>query len=342
MAYDPTDLKLPHWLLAFLDWIIQLRLPIWRGWHVGMTRPGALYALTTAGVAAAAFYSGNNLLYLCAAMLVSLSIAAFVHGIHALLVVPDFSACMPEISTAGKTIVARRAVTGKLVMPALIRAVWRGDVEDMKCTIRFAKKGSLLIRLYAPRRGLFSFPSLLLSTEAPLGLWRLEREMDAACWDWVVIPEAAPISILSSHSSYRAGDSRSHEGEEWRDLRAYYPGDMPSRIHWRKSTASEWNAGAWMVKRFAQPEDSDTEDLLRVDLRGHAGPAFERLLGQAVSWVQEHPEGRIILGRKNFKLDRKSLRQSIWQALALAQPESDPPAGDGGIILSMMQGKHAA
>lgn len=342
MAYDPADLKLPHWLLALFDWLIRLRLPIWRGWYAGMTRPGVLYASMIAGVVAAAFYSGNNLLYLCAAMLVSLSIAAFVHGMLVLLAVADFSACMPEVSTAGSTTVARHTVAAKVAMPALIRALWRGDAEEMECTIRFVKEGTLLIRLHAPHRGLFSFPRLLLVTEAPLGLWRLERVVDAALWRWAVIPAAVPISTPPVHSLCRTGDPGGYEGEEWRDLRAYYPGDMPSRIHWRKSAAGEWNAGTWMVKRFAQPQASDVAEVLRVDLRGRTGPAFERLLGQAVSWIKEHPEGRIVLGQKTFDIGEKSRRSSLWQAIAAAQPESSPPVGDNGMILTMAQGQHAA
>ncbi len=334
MAYDPADLKLPHWLLAFLNWVIRLRFPVWPGWHAGMTRPGALYASTMMGVIAAAFYSGNNLLYLCAAMLASLAIAAFMHGMFVLLTVPDFSACMPEVSTAGGATVARRPIAGRMPMPVLIRAVWQGDVENMECTIRFAKEGILLVRLHAPCRGLFSFPGLQLSTEAPLGLWRLERRVDTASWTWAVIPEAVPVFSLPSHRSYHAGELGSHEGEEWRDLRGYYPGDMPSRIHWRKSTASEWDTGTWMVKRFSQPEASDAEEILRVDLRGHSGPAFERLLGQVVSWVQEHPEGRLILGCREFDLGGESLHQPVWQAIASAQPEFSPPVGDGGMVLT--------
>jgi len=335
MAYDPADLKLPHWLLVFLDRIIRLRLPVWPGWHAGMTRPGALYASVTVSVIAAAFYSGNNLLYLCAAMLVSLAVAAFACGIFVLRRVPDFSACMPETSTAGSITVARRTLAGKIAMPALVRAVWLGDIENMECMIRFAGEGSLLMRLHAPRRGLFLFPSLLLSSEAPLGLWRLERWVDTACWTWAVIPEAAPLlSGLSSHMPCHTGEPGNYEGEEWRDLRGYYPGDMPSRIHWRKSTASEWDTGTWMVKRFAQPKALDAEEMLRVDLRGHSGPAFERLLGQAVSWVQGHPEGRLILGCREFDLGGENLHQPVWQAIASAQPESSPPAGDGGRLLT--------
>jgi len=341
MAYDPADLKLPHWLLVFLDWGIRLRFPVWPGWHAGMTRPGALYASMIVGIAAAAFYSGNNLLYLCAAMLVSLAIAAFVYGVLVLLAVPDFSACMPEVSTTGSAIVARRSLTGRIIMPAFIRAVWLGDTRNMECTIRFAKEGILLVQLRASCRGLFSFPSLQLSTEAPLGLWRLERRVDTVCWTWAVIPEAVPVSGFPSRRAYHAGEAGSHEGEEWRDLRGYYPGDMPSRIHWRKSLASEWGIGAWMVKRFAQPEAADAEKVLRVDLRGHVGPAFERLLGQVVSWIQEYPEGRLILGRKEFDPGREKCRQPLWQAIALAQPESDPPAGDGGILLSIVQDNYA-
>ncbi|RMG81653.1 MAG: hypothetical protein D6712_15870, partial [Chloroflexi bacterium] len=74
MAYDPADLRLPPWLLRLFDALVRVRLPVGPKWRLGLTRPGVMYALALFGIWAAAFYSGNNLLYLCGSVLLAISL----------------------------------------------------------------------------------------------------------------------------------------------------------------------------------------------------------------------------------------------------------------------------
>lgn len=92
----------------------------------------------------------------------------------------------------------------------------------------------------------------------------------------------------------------------------------------------------WLVKRFAEQEGA-RESLLRVDLRLPAvcdAADFERLLGQACFWLREAPaDAEIVIGQQRFKL--ADGRRGVETALAVAIPESVPPAGAGGIVLSL-------
>jgi uncharacterized protein (DUF58 family) len=330
MSYNPADLRLPSWLVKSLDAIIRLRLPLGLGWTLSVTRPGAILVATMAGVCAAALYSGNNLLYLCAAMLLCLGGGGLIAGILLLRSVPDITACMPEISTTGRVHVLRRALSFRCTFPAIVQGRWQGVGTQAAFFIRCAGEAFLHARLSAASRSLVRFSSLVLSSEAPLGLWHLERHIEGRTWLWAVIPDALNWYVHRFPTLPDAG--------EWRDLRAYLPGDAPSRIHWRKST--DPSTSGWQVKRFAGENEPHGEALLRVDMRASQGPAFERLLGESAGWMQEHPTGRIILGKQRFDLSDAAQHLQAWRCLASATPEDSPPAGTGGALLAV-GGMHA-
>ncbi|MDQ6971714.1 MAG: DUF58 domain-containing protein [Mariprofundaceae bacterium] len=323
MAYDPADLRLPPWLLRLLDALVRLRLPLGRGWHLGLTRPGAMFAASMLGVTVAALYSGNNLLYLCAAMLLSLGGLALIACVVLLRCVPDLSCFMPDVSTANGVHVLRRVIAARSRFPAFVHARWEGGDSAADLRIRFAEDAVLQARLCVPGRGLMHFPVLILSSEAPLGLWHLSRRIESAAWTWAVVPTAAALQAsMQSHAP---------EGGEWNDIRAYARGDAPARIHWRKSAYP--SASDWVVKCFAGQDSMKTDELLRVDLRGPAGPDFELLLARVAGWMRRRTDGCLILGQTKFNLNETGGRRQAWRALAAAAPETSPPAGDGGMLL---------
>ncbi len=285
--------------------------------------------------AAAAVYSGNNLLYLCAAMLAALALLGVIHGVRMLARAPDVARWMPGFATAGRPF-ALRAVFPCAQAHGPARLVCRWSDDGAKVRVGAYLDGGRAVlegMLPAMARGVHVFDSPWLETAAPLGLWRLERRAAGAEWAWAVLPApevlpAAWHAALASGSGALAG-----EGDEWRDLRAYAPGDPLARVHWRKSAgAGLAETPAWLVKRFgAGPEP--WADTLVVDLRAPAGPAFERVLGQARGWVEEERGAWLVLGRKRFDLrDADGLRQAL-RAIAAARPEARPPAEARGFVL---------
>lgn len=211
MAYDPADLRLPPWLTSALDAIVRLRIPLGSGWHLGVTRPGAIFAATMVGVTAAAAYSGNNLLYLCAGMLLSMGVLALVSGFLVLRSIPDVSACMPDVSISGCVHVLRRELQVRTWFPADVHGRWESEGHAVDFRLRCSDKTFLQGRLPVPRRGLMRFTKLFVSTEAPLGLWHLQRRVENMEWTWAAVPASAALPVNPETSL--------PDGGEWHDLR---------------------------------------------------------------------------------------------------------------------------
>lgn len=336
MPYDPSDLRLPPWLLRLMDLAVrsELHLGVWR---LGLTRPGALFLATLLGVSAAAVYSGNNLLYLCGAMFAAVGGAGLVSGMRLLRRLPAISPLMPDHTLAGVAHVLREALPVPYPFPAMVDVAWQGSEQaELSFALRLEKGTAVLSgAVLADRRGTRKLARVALQTSAPLGLWRLALVREEA-WDWVVAP--APVAMQEGYAAARRMAEAS--GDEWRDLRAYSPGDLRSRIHWRKLPAGSADPNQWLVKRFASPAQESEAPLLRVDLRlpdGMSPAALDRLLGQAVSWLLQPPAGhpdarRIIVGA----IECAPGDSSLWRLLAEAAAQAEPPAGQGGLLLSLV------
>ncbi|ATX82624.1 Protein of unknown function DUF58 [Mariprofundus ferrinatatus] len=334
MAYDPADLKLPHWLLRLLDVLVAIRIPLGFGWKIGLTRPGIIFSAAITGVWAAAFYSGNNLLYLCGAMITAVSVASVSNTVRMLRRFPDPGSLLPIVQ-AGSVTVLRRS--GALTSPAAAMV----DVDLSYSTGNFSlmarcegEELRLEGRLRPQRRGVYSCSSLTLSTDAPLGLFPVvfRRKGDG---DLVVMPEPVPWYPNRGNGRTQAGQTPAG-GDEWLDLRSYVPGDPLSRVHWRKASG---DISSWKVKRFASETEHSHEMLLRVDLRLPAGmdaSAFERMLGRVWFWVlEQRGDATLLLGQQTFELVEGLKSGALQRAIASASPETTPAIGEGGLLLAV-------
>lgn len=336
MAYDPADLRLPPWLLRLLDWLVRIDISIPPCWRIGVTRPGALYIGALFGVWAAAFYSGNNLLYLCGSMLIALAAASLWRSVHLLRRVPRIAPALPKYVEAGRREMLKGVLSAAFTEAAVVDVKWHTlHGELLSGQLKLSKKGVLSAQFYSKKRGLASFQQLELSTSFPLGLWRIIRiQQDSG--SLFIMPQA-----VSWHDAL--GDARRLEqGDEWYGLREYVSGDSLSRVHWRKVRSTD---SGWTVKRFDRSEPHDQQQLLRVDLRlpqGMGEQQFERLLGKAWYWFLEQlPNSKdgdlLILGQRSFNLGDSHERDAAISALASARPDSSAPMGSGGIALSLME-----
>lgn len=334
MAYNHADLRLPPWLLRLLDWMVRIELPVSTGWRIGVTRPGALYLSALTGVWMAAFYSGNNLLYLCGSMLFSLVAVALFRGVQLLRRTPQLDSAMPEYVEAGRQEILQGRVSLLTDDSASVDMKWHAGDSMLTGQLRLAERGVLTGRYFSEVRGCARFSRQELSTSFPLGLWRIihfkkeEREL-------FVMPKAVPWSDA-------LGELRRFEqGDEWYGLREYVLGDALSRVHWRKITSVD---SGWTVKRFDRSDPQDQQRMLRVDLRlpkGLGEEPFEKLLGKAWYWFLEQlphlKDGDLlILGEISFNLGDAQQRAAAIEALASSEPGSSAPIGSGGILLSLM------
>ncbi|MDT8376140.1 MAG: DUF58 domain-containing protein [Mariprofundaceae bacterium] len=314
--------------------MVRIEAPVFPGWRIGVTRPGALYLGALAGVWAAAFYSGNNLLYLCGAMLFALAAAALVRGVRLLRQTPELGPALPEYVEAGR----REALQGGVIPltddAALLDVKWHSADSMLTGRLRLAGRGTLTGNFFSESRGCVSLSRQELSTSFPLGLWRIIRFRQQ---QGKLFAMPRPVPWHDAQDELR----RLEQGDEWQGLREYVSGDALSRVHWRKVTSVD---ASWTVKRFDRSQPHDQLQLLRVDLRLPSGAdekRFEELLGKAWFWFQEQlprlKDGDLlVLGQASFNLGDYQARRAAIEALACAQPDLAAPIGSGGILLSLM------
>ncbi|NWF68530.1 MAG: DUF58 domain-containing protein [Chloroflexi bacterium] len=115
------------------------------------------------------------------------------------------------------------------------------------------------------RRGLHTFPPLLLRTRAPFGLFRRQRKLDMPT-RVLVYPEVRPLRHLSLLDYTRAQQSarpKSGLGSEVIGVRPFRSGDSPRHIHWRSLART----GQLMSKEFA--DEAQPGLALALDLFAH-------------------------------------------------------------------------
>jgi len=334
MAYDPADLRLPGWLLRFLDALIRIRLPFAPGWRIGMTRPGVMFVLALLGIWGAAFYSGNNLLYLCASVLLVICLAAVVQGIRLLHGFPPFEKLMLPVLEQNQIQVVRLKLSAESGMAAMVRMQWLNEAGAFELSGR-CTAGQVLIsgRLLPVKRGLFKVGAIRLASEAPLGLFSLAHQRSGNS-RMVVMPTSVPWQAIVGRQAEGQGLK---DGDEWRDLRAYVPGDPLSRVHWRKAASNVQTDRFWTVKRFASGGETAAAAYLRVDLRvpaHHDEAAFELLLGKAWFWLQQHrgQTGGFVLGQQAFDTADAASVQQAMAAIAASKPGQAARAGEGPLL----------
>ena len=335
MAYDPADIHLPAYLLRWLDQLTALRLPVARGWQLGVTRPGIIFASALIGVWAAALYSGNNLLYLCGAMLLALSLIAIAQAILLLKQVPLVGGLLPDWCQANSPLHLRQPTPAVPVFcHGCVTLVW-DELADC-ATWRCSGEQQWVIAQWQPiKRQCIALLRQTLTTSAPLGLWILSRHRHDPGM-LVVMPPVHPLPDAIS-LALRQGDATTSRigGDEFHALRHYTPGDAPTRIHWRKASN---DIRDWRSKTFAASQEQVVVAHLVVDLRLPAGcdeALFEHLLGQAWGWLQQAATvGSITLGATRFTLPQQ--RQLAITALAAATPcAMSPTVREASVVLSL-------
>jgi len=302
-----------------------------------MTRPGVLLVGVLSGLWLAAFYSGNNLLYLCGAMLSALVFASIWQGVRLLKSVPLLNETLPSHTEASEPYLLRTPLKAGAPMIGEVELLWYNDEMSLPLQLRLEENALISGRLKAEQRALIRLEQQRLSTSAPLGLWRISHLRNES-GIWPVMPKSIAWMKPGFEGSRRA---RRYEGDELRDLRGYLPGDMLSRVHWRKSALG---MEQWSVKQFEQHDPSEDFHILRVDLRlpqAASESAFEALLGRAWFWVDEHlrrgdQRVEVVLGQDRFDLAQAEQREMFFVALAGAMPQTHPPVGHGGLFLSLM------
>ena len=336
MAYDPADLRLPPWLIHTLDMLVSVRIPLPRGWFIGITRAGAMMVASTLGVWASAFYSANNLLYLCGAILLMMMLGALWQGVRILHALPDITPAMPRWLEAESPLILHQKTdhtTGLVAQIDIIAEHW---------SLQWWSGGQhahLSGRLQYPQRGILASNKLRCVTSAPIGMWQLVCPLSVSV-QIPVLPVRVPLPVQSPLHMNKTSPNAQQNGDDFEELRSYSPGDAIARIHWRKAGEEPKN---WRVKHFSYPlQDQPSADLI-VDLRRPSHCAeqdFERLLGMAWQWISTHWQQKqhinsVTIGDQCFSMHDEVQQQACLLALASCQPQSTPPQHGVGYVLSL-------
>jgi len=315
----------------FFRWFYRYR-------SIRLTSEGVRFLLLTLAIGIAALNTGNNLLYLLLAMMLSLVVMSGILSEHSLKQV-TIRRRTPDHIFAGRPAAATLSVMNRKprfpTFSLRVMDLIEGKAIDRGIHLLHVPPRGSVIRSYPilfARRGLHRIEGIKLLTRFPFGLFikgatlPLETEL-------VVYPESKPLPKVLVHDLAALGSEqavpRRGEGVGLHNLREYQPGDNSRAIHWKTSARQ-----SRLIVR-----ETETEDQRHVTLAfPTAGPsdqqaAFEQAVVLVASLAKHfHERGyavRLLVGDQEvpYGIGEAHLYR-IFRALALCNPtpvkESEP------------------
>jgi len=247
--------------------------------HLRLTRAGALFVVFTLTAGVVAVNSGNNLLFILVAALLSL---LSLSGILAYLNIRGLRVSMraPDEVFAGRPATVRLDLTrsrGRLPSYLLTCEGDRGG--EVITELLPGETLGLKVRTTFPRRGRHPLEELTLTSEFPFGLVRRGGTFipEATC---VVYPEPHPVPWEFVEKAEREGEDLptplAGVGGDFRGQRDYVPGDSLSRVQWK----------GWLRHRRFMTKEFESEGVSPVVFSYTAvpGPGREKKLSQ-LAWL---------------------------------------------------------
>jgi len=184
-----------------------------------------------------------------------------------------------------------------------------------------------------PRRGWHRLPGLRLYTRFPFGLFaKVSRPLlPQPVLVFPALHPLAPDEIPAAlHPGWRDRDRHGH-GASLRNLRPYHPGDDPRRLHWKTSA----KAGDLMVKELEDEERPRVSLLVEDPAPGTSPDLIERNLSFAASLAAlasrrgaevqlVTAEGTTAFGQGSAHLDRILERLALYEVPVVPRPA--PPS----------------
>jgi uncharacterized protein (DUF58 family) len=339
-------LAIAGWVAVTLVPTLAKRTPLrWIGHKVDYKISGAgwLYFGATLLVALAALNTGNNLLFLILACLVSMVLMSGILSSISLAGI-DLKIDLPEHIFAGQTVRASvELINGKLTLPSFALRV---EAVLPKNAPAAALLDTPVFFPYLPRqqrmkqsvpvsflkRGLHVQDTFRVVTRFPFGFLQKSRRM-ALKSEALVYPSVESNSELSEIFPGIEGSIESYHkgrGHDLHALREYVPSDSASHVHWKASA----RAGSLMVREFAREDDCrvllvldphggdpDTQNTARLNQR------FERAvtLCAGIAWHFYERSAYLQFRSVGIETILAAAEENIFailRHLALAQPVS--------------------
>jgi uncharacterized protein (DUF58 family) len=339
-------LAISGWVGVTLVPTLSKRTPLrWIGYKIEykISRSGWLYFGATMLVALAALNTGNNLLFLILACLVSIILMSGVLSSLSLAGV-DLKIDLPEHIFAGQTVrAAVELYNQKLTLPSFALRV---EAVTPKNAPAAALLETPVFFPYIPRqerskqgvpvtflrRGLHVQDTFRIVTRFPFGFLQKARRLVLKS-EALVYPSVESNAELSEIFPGIEGTIESFHkgrGQDLHALREYVPTDSASHVHWKASA----RAGSLMVREFAR--EDDCRILLVLD--PHPGDApvkagaalnerFERAVTLCAGIAWRFYERNAFLQFRSVGIETALAAAedtifAILRHLALAQPQS--------------------
>lgn len=247
------------------------------------TWEGKRFLLATFLIGIASFNTGNNLIYLIFAMMLSILVLAFVlsranlKGLRAEVVPREHTYAGIPVYLTFELINEKRRMDSysiKVHSPDGLEGQ-EGFVSHMPP----GHKERVSLNITFPRRGVYTFDTLEIETEFPFIFFTAKRRISTK-GEVVVYPKIIDVSVSAilegGHGGALAG--RPGLGDELLMIRGFQAGDDIKQIHWKASAKS----GALMVKQHA--EEAPMRATVVLDNMGvTGGELFEKAVTYAAS-----------------------------------------------------------
>jgi len=260
-------LAIAGWVGVTLVPTLAKRTPLrWIGYRIEykVSRAGWMYIGATLLVALAALNTGNNLLFLVLACLVSIILMSGVLSSISLAGV-DLRIELPEHIFAGQTVRASVELDNqKLTLPSFALRV--EAVRNKKAPSAAVLETPVFfpyiprqdkVRQSVPvtflRRGVHVQDTFRIVTRFPFGFLQKARRL-ALKSEALVYPSIESTSELAEIFPGIEGSIESYSkgrGQDLHALREYLPSDSASHVHWKASART----GSLMVREFAREDD---------------------------------------------------------------------------------------
>jgi len=298
-----------------------------------VNRAGVFFALAVAAVTAGAAATGNNLLFLIlAAMLSTLMISGLISRLSLAGLELDF--LLPEHITAQRPVQARLQVRNlKRWMPSFSLHLKGQHAEAVSSPVYLpvlAGGGRLEqpVEIRFLRRGLHRGGSFRFSTSFPFGF--LERSVEVSLNTQVLVypridPQPGFEELLASVRGELEAQARGR-GQDFYRIRPYEPFESARHVDW-KATA---HTGELQVREFAREEDR----ILEICLDLSVPPGGEEWFEKAVEccaflvWRLSERAVRLRFRTQGFEMLLPEMGDAceVLRYLALVTPRrADPP-----------------
>lgn len=287
-------LAIAGWVSVTLVPTLAKRTPLrWIGYRIEykISRAGWIYIGATLLVALAALNTGNNLLFLILACLISVILMSGILSSISLAGV-ELRIDLPEHIFAGQTVRATVELHNeKLMLPSFGLRVEPVVTKEMPAAAVLEKpvyfpylprqeRVKQSVPVTFTRRGIHVQDTFRIVTRFPFGFLQKTRRV-ALKSEALVYPSVETSSELTEMFPGIEGSIESYSkgrGQDLHGLREYLPNDSARHVHWKASART----GSLMVREFAREDDCRV--LLVLDpYSGDASRAAEERFEHAVN-----------------------------------------------------------